>query len=244
MQKHGNIHFGVNRIPIFITMLNYLLHLSTLTLWLLFLAENVAITLLVLYFGRLVQGTAQKYTAKEWKICAMTNILNTVVTYAGFWMWKNGFITINLEPSWAAVTDFLILFFAMDLLMFVFHYIIHKTFLFKAVHQLHHEAVNPKPIDLFILHPVEAIAFGGMWLMLLMLYPFHIYAVIIYLVVNVIFGLMGHLGMEPLPARFRRLPVVKYLGTSTFHHDHHQDVHYNFGFYTSIWDRLFGTHKI
>lgn len=225
-------------------MLNHLLHLPTLYLWLLFLAENVAITILVLYFGRLVQGIPNTYTAREWRICAMTNILNTLVTYAGFWMWKSGFISLTLEPSWVAVTDFLILFFAMDLLMFVFHYIIHKTFLFKAVHQLHHEAVNPKPIDLFILHPVEAIAFGGMWLVLLMLYPFHIYAVIIYLVVNVIFGLMGHLGMEPLPARFRNLPVVKYLGTSTFHYDHHQDVQYNFGFYTSIWDRLFGTHKI
>lgn len=231
-------------IVIFITMLNYLLHLPTLSLWLLFLAENVAITLLVLYFGRLVQGVPNIYSAREWRICAMTNILNTIVTYIGFWMWKHGFIMISLEPSWVAVTDFLILFFAMDLLMFVFHFIVHKTFLFKAIHQLHHEAVNPTPIDLFILHPVEAIAFGGMWLVLLMLHSFHIYAVIIYLVVNVIFGLMGHLGMEPLPARFRNLPVVKYLGTSTFHHDHHQNVQYNFGFYTSIWDRLFGTHKI
>jgi len=224
-------------------MLEYLLQLSSPMLWLIFLVENVAITFMVLCFGRLLQGRPNVYTSREWGICAITNVLNTVVTYAGFWMWKEGWITITLNISWKIPADFLILFFAMDLLMFVFHFIIHKTFLFKAVHQLHHEAIHPKPIDLFILHPVETMAFGGMWLALLLLYPFNIYAIIIYLVVNVLFGLMGHLGIEPLPAVVRKLPVVKYLGTSTFHHDHHQNVQYNFGFYTSIWDRMFGTHK-
>lgn len=175
-------------------------------------------------------------------ICGLTNILNTIVTYAGFRLWKDGIITIGTGFSWVIVTDFLMLFFAMDLLMFIFHFIIHKTFLFKTVHQLHHQAVDPTPIDLFVLHPVEAIGFGGLWLLLLMLCPFNIYAIMIYLTVNVIFGLAGHLGMEPLPERVRSLPLLKYLGTSTFHHHHHQDIRHNFGFYTSIWDRIFGTY--
>ncbi len=220
-----------------------LLGLPVPMLWLLFFLENTGIVFLVLFIGRWVQGRPNVYTPGEWGICAITTILNTVVTYAGFWMWKEGWITITMDFSWTVATDFLLLFFAMDLLMFVFHFIIHKTFLFRVVHQLHHEAIHPKPIDLFILHPVETMAFGGMWLALLLLYPFNIYAIMIYLVVNVVFGLTGHLGMEPLPAAVRNLPVVKYLGTSTFHHDHHKDVQYNFGFYTSIWDRLFGTHK-
>jgi len=135
------------------------------------------------------------------------------------------------------------LFVAMDLLMYVFHIIIHKTFLYKAVHQLHHDAIDPKPIDLFVLHPVETMGFGSLWLMLLMVYGFNIYAIIIYLVVNVIFGLAGHLGIEPLPAKVRQWPVIRYLGTSTFHHHHHQDIQHNFGFYTSVWDRLFNTYR-
>jgi sterol desaturase/sphingolipid hydroxylase (fatty acid hydroxylase superfamily) len=129
----------------------------------------------------------------------------------------------------------------MDLLMYLFHYLIHKTFLYKAVHLLHHEAVDPKPIDLFILHPVETFSFGALWLILLVSYPFNGYAIALYLLINILFGLMGHLGREPLPEKVRRLPVLRYLGTSTFHHDHHKDVNHNFGFYTTIWDRLFGT---
>lgn len=109
------------------------------------------------------------------------------------------------------------------------------------MHLLHHEAIDPKPIDLFVLHPVETICFGGLWLALLIVHPFNLYAMILYLIVNVLFGMLGHLGIEPLPEKLRKAPVLKYIGTSTFHHQHHRDVEHNFGFYTSVWDRLFGT---
>lgn len=219
-------------------VLDYLLHLPTLVLWLVFFAENILITILVLLFGKL-----SSYSFRDRVICGLTNLLNTVVTYVGFRMWKQGIIIITTDFSWMIIRDFLILFFAMDLLMFIFHFTIHKmTFLFERVHQLHHQAVDPTPIDLFVLHPVEAIGFGSLWLLLLILLPFNIYAVMIYLTVNVIFGLAGHLEMDPLPEKVRNLPLLKYLGTSTFHHHHHQHLQHNFGFYTSIWDRIFGTY--
>lgn len=103
--------------------------------------------------------------------------------------------------------------------------------------------MHPEPIDLFVLHPVETLAFGTLWLGLLVSYPFNTYAIIIYLAANLLFGLVGHLGIEPLPERFRRLPVLKFIGTSTFHHGHHEDPDHNYGFYTNIWDRLFRTLK-
>lgn len=227
-------------------LLDYLLHLPPALCWLIFFVENVVITGIVFVLGRLILRTAPvttTYTRREISIVIITNVLNTVVTYVGYWLWKHGFIVINTVVSWNIVLDFLLLFFSMDLLMFVFHYMIHKTFLYKTIHQLHHQSVDPRPLDLFILHPLETLAFGGLWLVLLMLREFNVYAVAVYLMVNVCFGLVGHLGIEPLPASFRRLPLVKYIGTSTFHHDHHQDVGYNYGFYTSVWDRLMGTYK-
>lgn len=216
--------------------------------WIAFLVENLLLTCLILYSGRLIlqkwnseQTTRSVYTRREWLICCLTNLLNTIVTYAGFWLYKKHIIVIKTDISWRSVPDLLLLFFAMDLLMYLFHLLIHKTILYKTIHQLHHKAIDPKPIDLFILHPVETISFGAMWLILLALYTFNIYAILIYLILNLLFGLIGHLGIEPLPAHMRNLPVMRYLGTSTFHHDHHKDREYNFGFYTTIWDRLFGT---
>ena len=230
--------------------LTYLLELPAIYLWPVFLLENVLITVLVLWSGRLIQQgfsplaiPAYTYSRKEWLICGLTNVLNTVVTYIGYWLWKNGFIGINTEVSGFILIDFLMLFLAMDLLMYVFHYIIHKTWLYNAIHGLHHEAIHPKPIDLFVLHPVETISFGTLWLVLLLLSTFNLYAIVGYLMINVLFCMTGHLGMEPLSAALRNKPVLKYLGTSSFHHQHHQDISHNFGFYTSIWDRLFGTYK-
>ncbi|WP_106605559.1 sterol desaturase family protein [Chitinophaga ginsengisoli] len=234
-------------------MQQFLQSFATLSEWLIgavFLVENVLLTVLVLVLGRNIQRrlspqtvTPIAATRNEWIICAGTNMLNTVVTYAGYWLWKQGFITISYEVSWKVITHFLLLFMAMDLLMFLFHYLIHKTFLYRAVHGLHHQAIHPKPMDLFILHPVETVCFGGLWLFLLMLFPFNIYAIILYLTLNLAFGLTGHLGIEPLPAAIRQWPVLRYLGTSTFHHEHHEYVGYNFGFYTNLWDRLFGTYR-
>ena len=229
-------------------LLDRLLQLPEYALWLIFLTENILITIAVLLIGRILQKgfspspvTAYRYTSREWFICAVTNLLNTLVTYVGFLLWKHGYIIMDMNASWFIIVDFIILFLAMDLLMYIFHYIIHKTFLYKAMHGLHHEAVDPKPIDLFVLHPVETICFGSLWLILLLVYTFNVYAIILYLTVNVIFGMLGHLGIEPLPDKLRSNALLKYLGTSTFHHQHHQDVHHNFGFYTTLWDRLFGT---
>jgi len=216
--------------------------------WALFLIENILLTGLVLSAGHLFlkkrghRETLQS-NSREWLICGLTNGLNTVVTYTGYWLWQRHIIVIHMDVSWRVLTDLLLLFFAMDLLMYLFHWLIHHTTLYDIIHELHHQAIDPRPMDLFILHPLETLSFGALWLTLLVVYPFNVYAILIYLVVNLIFGLTGHLGIEPLPARLHTYPLIKYLGTSTFHHNHHKNRHYNFGFYTSLWDRLFGTYQ-
>ncbi|MCW3462035.1 sterol desaturase family protein [Chitinophaga nivalis] len=214
-------------------------------LWLIFGAENVLIMLGVLVWGnRLQRKPATQmfaYNPRQWSIALLTCILNTIVTYAGYWLWQQGYIRIGTSFSLRACTDAVFLFLAMDLLMYLFHYGIHKTFAYQLIHSLHHAATDPEPIDLFILHPVETLSFGALWLLLLVAFPLNIYGIIIYLIINVIFGMTGHLGMEPLPEKLRGWPVFRYLGTSTFHHRHHRNEVCNFGFYTSIWDRLFRT---
>jgi sterol desaturase/sphingolipid hydroxylase (fatty acid hydroxylase superfamily) len=230
------------------TLLDTLRNAPSWLLWIIFLAENTAILLGVLVWGRRLQGASEPhplhpfaYTRRQWRIAAITTILNTAITYAGYWLWTQNFIRLSTAFSINILLDAAFLFFAMDLLMYVFHYVIHKTPLYKLLHTLHHEATDPEPIDLFILHPLETLSFGALWLLLLLLFPLNIYGIIIYLIINVIFGMTGHLGMEPLPAKVRQWPVLKYLGTSTFHHTHHRDEACNFGFYTSIWDRVFRT---
>ncbi|WP_293916201.1 MULTISPECIES: sterol desaturase family protein [unclassified Sphingobacterium] len=213
--------------------------------FLIFLVQNILVFLLGLLFGYYLLRNRAEHTKQISKrdkgIAAGTVLINTVVTLAGFVFWEKGWIEIAFGWSFYAFTDLLILFFAMDLLMYIFHLAIHYSFMYTYIHTLHHESVDPNPIDLFVLHPLETVAFGVMWLLLLLCGTFNIWAISIYLILNVIFGIVGHLGSNNnVPAK----GIWSYLGTADFHHAHHRDVKCNFGFYTSIWDRLFRTYAV
>ncbi|WP_255501715.1 sterol desaturase family protein [Olivibacter sp. SDN3] len=212
-----------------------------------FLLLNLLIFGLAIGFGNILLKRHHRQikaaNRKDWLISGCTVLINTFVTLIGFSLWRKGFITIDFNYTFRIIGHLIFLFFAMDFLMYIFHYVIHRTFLHRSIHALHHLSVHPQPIDLFVLHPIETIAFGMLWIGLLLIGNFSIYAIIAYLIINVLFGIVGHLGFEPFAQRTRKSLLFRYLGTSTFHHKHHEDMNHNFGFYTSIWDRIFGTYR-
>jgi lathosterol oxidase len=228
-------------------MLHFLSTQSPLNLWVIFLIENFVVTALALLFGwsilKIFKHPINAASAKEWLICGVTNVINTAITYLGFWLWIHGYVVFSFDLNWRIISDFLVVFLAMDLCMYIFHYIIHNSPVYKIIHSFHHHYENPTPIDLFVLHPLETISFGLLWLIIISLYSFNFYAVFIYLIVNVGFGIIGHLGFEPFSVKTKNSLLFRYLGTSTFHHRHHLDITHNYGFYTNIWDKLFRTYK-
>ncbi len=171
-------------------------------------------------------------------------LLNTCVAIGGWFLWKQGVIVLRNEFSWRIILDVLVLLIAMDLLMYLFHRIAHHRLIFPIVHSTHHRYDRPRPLNLFVLNPFEVLGFGALWLTVLSIYSFTWIGIIVYLIMNLAFGTIGHLGVEPFPRLWSRLPIVKHLGSSTFHANHHQDAHVNFGFYTDLWDRLFRTLRI
>ncbi|WP_439696546.1 sterol desaturase family protein [Mucilaginibacter sp. AW1-7] len=228
-------------------MLRFLSAQPPFNLWLIFLTENLLVTAMTLAFGYLVLKLNRKpvkaASRNEVLICLLTNLINTAITYAGFWLWQHGYIAMNFAINWFILVDFVALFMLMDLAMFSFHYVIHHSVIYKAIHRFHHHYADPIPIDLFVLHPIETIGFGSLWLIIIAMFNLNFYAILVYLTVNVFFGIMGHLGIEPIPAAIRKAIPFRYLGTSSFHHNHHLNIHYNYGFYTTIWDKLFKTYK-
>lgn len=214
------------------------------------LIENVIIfaaTLLVgevlvrLYHSKAVSEPPPPITWQELALAASCVILNSVVTAAGIALWRAGIITIRYETDWRVILDALVLFMGMDFAMYVLHRMAHIRWLYPLLHRTHHHYENPRPLTLFVLNPLETLSFGGLWLVVITIYSSSWLGIAIYLTLNVMFGLTGHLGVEPLPNAWLKLPVIHYISTSTFHAEHHEDRHHNFGFYTLIWDRLFGT---
>jgi len=169
-----------------------------------------------------------------------TLMINILVTLAGWTLWKENYILINRSVNfWIVLFDTFVLFFIMDLLMYILHRIAHIKFLFPILHSTHHQYIKVRPITLFVLNPLETLSFGILWLFLICSYSASGIAIFIYLALNIIFGIVGHLGVEPLSKKIAFLPVANLLTTSTFHAQHHQIPEKNYGFYTTIWDKLF-----
>ncbi|HLY25414.1 MAG TPA: sterol desaturase family protein [Aggregatilineales bacterium] len=210
---------------------------------------------IAMFLGTLIIG---HYLVIRFKDCAVTAepppisrrelwfvascvILNSLVTIAGIMLWRADIIHVHFSLDLMVVVDTLVLLFAMDFAMYVLHRVAHYPLIFRIVHETHHRYENPRPLTLFVLNPLETVSFGVLWLVVVTVYTSSVYGIVIYLTLNLAFGLMGHLGVEPFPGIWPRLPLVRLISTSTFHAEHHQDKGHNFGFYTLIWDRLFGT---
>jgi lathosterol oxidase len=188
-----------------------------------------------------VSEAPEPITPIEIVLSISTVVINSVVTFVGVILWREGIIKVRYDIGPMIFVDALVLFLGMDFAMYVFHRIAHHPFLYPIIHSTHHRFENPRPLTLFVLNPFESAGFGALWLVVVTIYPASLPGMMIYLTLNVIFGLVGHIGVEPLPSRYLDIPVVRLISTSTFHAAHHGDKDHNYGFYTLIWDRLFGT---
>ncbi|MEM8932280.1 MAG: sterol desaturase family protein [Acidobacteriota bacterium] len=169
-------------------------------------------------------------------------VINVAVSVVGWQLWTLGHITLTQDRSLGDVLlDTALMVMAMDLGMYVLHRVAHHPWLFRAFHSFHHRHEVTNPISLFVLHPFEVLGFGGLMIAFLWLYPMAPAALVAYLTLNLVFGTLGHSGVEPFPAALSRIPLLRLVGTSTFHAEHHEHPGTNFGFYTLVWDHLFGT---
>lgn len=169
---------------------------------------------------------------------AILNIsLNAVVAIAGIYMLRIGWIKI-VDLDWKVFPiKFLGVLFLVDFLMFILHWLVHKSILYRYFHYRHHTFERTNALSLFVMHPLENVMFGAILIITFMLIPCDIFTVGFYLGFNLLWGILGHIGFNLLEFKNR------WITNGLFHMNHHHDIHVNFGFYTSIWDRLFKTHR-
>ncbi|MFF7452632.1 sterol desaturase family protein [Kitasatospora sp. NPDC008115] len=199
--------------------------------------------LLVRRFGdRRVTPPPAPPDRRERVLTLVAVLLNSAVGLLGWQLWRAGWIRLTADVGPRAPADLLLFSLVMDALMYGGHWLAHRRRLYRLAHELHHGYPDPRPATLFVLHPLEVLGFGGAWITVLCLWPgMSVLALSGYIGVNLVFGLLGHLGVEPFPARVRRLAVFRWVALPMFHAGHHADPAVNLGFYTTVWDRLFGT---
>ncbi len=55
---------------------------------------------------------------------------------------------------------------------------------------------------------------AALWLIRITIYPASALGIVIYLTINLAFGLMNHLGVEPLPGAWLTIPLIRQISTS------------------------------
>ncbi|WP_108869160.1 sterol desaturase family protein [Aquimarina aquimarini] len=158
--------------------------------------------------------------------------INVIIAIPGYLLFINSKITFT-DTNF--LRDFIVLFFVVDILMYLFHYASHYIWPFKLFHEAHHEHYNFNEISLYVMHPAEAILFGFVLTIIPYLLPLNLYSFIVFLVFNWLIGVLSHLNTSS-----NRATIV--FGNNVFHKNHHEYSKYNFGFYTVIWDKVFGTY--
>ena len=154
------------------------------------------------------------------------------------------FIWTSPNVSWKAseltlqntLFAYIALYVIYDFFYTLFHRLLHVRGLYKYIHKHHHRQMVPfrGTPDAINVHPIEFTT--GEYLHLFCLYcvPTHVYTVLLFVISDGIFASLNHTRYNiTIPGIF----------TTKAHDTHHHLPNWNFGQYTSYWDKLFGTYR-
>jgi sterol desaturase/sphingolipid hydroxylase (fatty acid hydroxylase superfamily) len=128
-----------------------------------------------------------------------------------------------------------------DTYFYWMHRLMHHRKIFKYVHRVHHLSTNPSPLAAYAFHPLEAIAEALFFPLVVLVLPVHFGVLVAFILIDMGFNVLGHLGYELFPAGFTKHPLGQWLNTSTHHNMHHKYFSSNFSLYFNFWDRVCGT---
>ncbi len=160
-------------------------------------------------------------------------------------MTQAGWTQIYRDPAeygmwwfWLQVPVLLII---QDFYFYWMHRAIHQPGIYDIAHKVHHLSTNPTSFSAFAFHPIEAVLEIGIFFVLVMVLPLNVMALGITAILSLVYNAYGHLGYEIMPRVIAKSPVGWVLNKSAYHNQHHRTYRYNYGLYTTLWDRLFGT---
>ena len=128
-----------------------------------------------------------------------------------------------------------------DFYFYWMHRAVHLPKIYPLVHRVHHLSTNPSALSAFAFHPLEAILEAAGVIAIIAVLPMPAPSLIAFGLLAFVFNVMGHLGYELAPKSFLVSSVGCWLNSATSHNTHHRKFRVNYGLYTLIWDRLFGT---
>lgn len=197
------------------------------------------LTLLLSYlWNHYTKRRVKTRTVADFRLSLSILFFNIVIAIPGYLLFYFNIIVFKYEYIWVSIViDVVIIGMVVDLIMYISHYFSHKIPWMKALHERHHTHHTFNELSLYVMHPLETIGLGMLFTLLFWLYDFNLYAVMLFLVFNWFWGVIAHFNVK-------RTERYRFFTNSVFHAIHHQEKRVNFGFYTTVWDRVCGTIKL
>jgi sterol desaturase/sphingolipid hydroxylase (fatty acid hydroxylase superfamily) len=211
---------------------------------------------LYLYTQR-AQGTQFKHNA-QWPsknnsafLFGNQNIDNFIWTFASavpiwtayevllLWSFANGyipFVSFNDHPIYLAMLFFLVPIWRGGLHFYFIHRVLHIPTLYRWVHKLHHNNINPGPWTGLSMHPVEQLFFYSS-VLIYFIVPAHPLIVIFEGIHASLSPGIGHSGFDRIVLGSSK-SVTTY---DRFHYLHHKYFECNYGLALIPLDKWFGT---
>lgn len=125
-----------------------------------------------------------------------------------------------------------------DMMIYWIHRGLHHSKVYKHIHKTHHRWLVPSPFASHAFHPLDGFLQSTPYHMFVFLVPLH-KGVYLFLFVLVNFWTISiHDGYYAIP------PLLTDIVNGAAHHtDHHLYYNYNYGQYTTLWDRIGGSFK-
>ena len=170
--------------------------------------------------------------------------IGAVAIAAAVWAEAHGFGLFHLlgVPFWAACV---LAFVLLDLTVWAQHLVTHKVPLLWRLHQVHHTDLDVDLTTGVRFHPVEILLSALLKALVVVLVGAPAVAVLVFEAALNAAALVTH-GNYAIPARLDR--ALRWLVvTPDMHRVHHsiekREADHNYGFFLSVWDRLFRTLK-
>jgi sterol desaturase/sphingolipid hydroxylase (fatty acid hydroxylase superfamily) len=213
----------------------------------LFLTMSVLnVGLAILFRSRKIQPKGFKWkTYRNEFVFGFLNVLLSGVFIGGLtaFLASHGWAKVDNSqaPWWMIAGELVLYFFVFDTWFYWFHRLMHKEPIYTWVHKIHHKSTSPNLATTFSVSPLESLVNGGFVPIFTGLVTVHSQSVFLMTAIAGGMGLYVHCGYEFMPRWWNRSWATKWFITTTFHDQHHKYFNWNFGGFTTIWDRVCGT---
>jgi Delta7-sterol 5-desaturase len=129
-----------------------------------------------------------------------------------------------------------------DTYFYWIHRFLHKRWMMRHVHIVHHECHNLSIFSAYAFHPVEAFIYPWGVVALSLVMPINLGVWWLMLLLILIQSMIIHCGYTIYPKKMVNLPILKYIMQPIYHDAHHNGKPgYNYGLFFNVWDRMVGT---